>query len=71
MRDLIELAHSINKDLSPRQRRTELCDLLLEELKTLTGADLEPYLSEFVFDTIMPGTKIVLRFPIGSHIFKC
>lgn len=71
MRDLIELAHSTNKDLSPRQRRTELCDLLLEELKTLIGADLEPYLSEFVFDTIAPGTKIVLRFPIGAHIFKC
>lgn len=71
MRDLVEMSHSIDKDLPLRQRRTELCNLLLGELKTLTGADLEPYLSEFVFDTIMPGTKVVLRFPIGAHIFKC
>lgn len=69
MRDLIELTNLIDRNLPPRERRAALCDLLLRELQTLKGRDLEPYLAGFVFDTVEPGTKIVLKFPIGTHVF--
>lgn len=69
MKDLIELANSINPDLPSMKRREEICNLILHELQTLKGRDLAPYLSEFVFDMVEPGTRIVLKFPIGAHIF--
>ncbi|MDO4327011.1 MAG: hypothetical protein Q4E24_13425 [bacterium] len=68
MRDLIELANSIDRDLAPKKRREVFCDLLLEELKTLKGRDLAPYLSEFVFDMVVPGTRVVLKFPVRAHV---
>jgi hypothetical protein len=69
MRDLIELSQSIDKSLTARERRERICDLLIGELQTLKGRDLAPYLSEFVFEMVEPGTKIVLKFPLGAHIF--
>lgn len=41
-----------------------ICDALLEDLRSIKGRDLAPYLLECVFDTIEPGTRIVLKFPI-------
>lgn len=69
MKDLIQQAAKIDRSLSPKKRREELCDLLLTELQTLKGKDLAPYLSEFAFDIIQPGTRVVLKFPIGAPIF--
>ena len=70
MRDLIEMANTIDKSLSDRERREKFCDLLLEEFRTLKGKDLAPYLSEFVFDMVQPGTRITLKFPIGTHVIN-
>ena len=69
MRDLIELANSVSRELPEKKQKEEFCDLFLKELGTLKGMDLAPYLSEFVFDMIEPGTRIVLKFPIGAHVF--
>lgn len=69
MRDLVEIANSISTDLLPEKRREEFCNIFLQELQTLKGKDLAPYLSEFVFDMIEPGTRVVLKFPIGAHVF--
>lgn len=68
MRDLVELVNSVDKNLPSNIRRDKICELLLQELQTLKGSDLSPYLSEFVFDMVQPGTRIVLKFPIGTHI---
>lgn len=70
MRDFVELANSIDPNLSLKDRRVKFCDLFLEELQTLRGRDLEKCLEECVFDLMMPGTRIVLRFPLGSHVFN-
>lgn len=69
MKDLIGQALEIDRNLSEKERKEKLCSILLAELRTLKGKELVPYLSEFVLDTVNPGTKIVLRFPIGTHIF--
>ena len=68
MRDLVEMANSIDKTLPERARREKFCDLLLEEFSKLKGKDLAPYLTEFVFDMVQPGTRITLKFPVGTHI---
>jgi len=70
MKDFVELANSIDPNLPLKERRVKFCDLFLEELRTLRGRDLEMCLEECVFDLMMPGTKIVLRFPLGSHVFN-
>lgn len=72
MRDLYEMALQVETDygeLPKRKKKEILCDLLLEELKSLKGRELAPYLSELVFDMVEPGTRIVLKFPVGSYIF--
>lgn len=69
MRDLVEIANSISTDLPPAKRREEFCDIFLQELQTLKGRDLAPYLSEFVFDMVEPGTRVILKFPIGAQVF--
>lgn len=70
MRNLAMLAETIDQTLPEYERRVRLCDLLLKELGTLKGRDLEPYLSEFVFDMVVPGTVICLKFPTESHVFN-
>ena len=70
MTDLVTLAKSIDPNLPEEARRVKFCDLFLEELKTLRGRDLEKCLEECVFDLMMPGTRMVLRFPVGSHVFN-
>lgn len=70
MRDLTELADSIDGRLSHQNRKIALCKLLLEELKTLEGKDLAPYLSDFIYDMVKHETKIVLRFPDDAPIFE-
>ena len=70
MKDLVMMASMIDKNLSEHERRVRLCELLLEELGTLKGRDLEPYLSEFVFDMVVPGTVIRLKFPVEAHVFN-
>ncbi|WP_313583968.1 hypothetical protein [Lacrimispora sp.] len=69
MRDLVELATSVDPNLPLGKWREEVCDLLLQELQTLKGKDLAPYLSEFAFDMREPGTRIILKFPIEAHVF--
>lgn len=69
MRDIVELANSVNMNLSEMERREKFCDLLLEEAKTLKGRDLAFYLSEFVFDFVNPGVRLTLKFPVRTHIF--
>lgn len=68
-RDLIELVNSVSTDLPDEKRHEEICNLILKEFQTLEGKDLAPYLSELVFDMIEPGTRIVLKFPVGAHVF--
>lgn len=69
MRDIVELANSVDRNLPEMQRREKFCDLLLEEAKTLKGRDLAHYLSEFVFDLVVPGVRLTLKFPVSTHIF--
>ena len=69
MRDLVMLASTIDPDLPEYERRIKLCELLLTELGTLKGRDLAPYLSDFSFDMVMPGTVICLKFPVEAHVF--
>lgn len=70
MKDLVELANSIDPNLPVLERRIKFCELFLDELKNLQGRDLEICLDECVFDLMMPGTRVVLRFPVGSHVFN-
>ena len=69
MKDLIELANLIDRELPEKEQKEEFCDLFLKELGTLKGTDLAPSLSECVFDMDVPGTMIVLKFPVGAHVF--
>lgn len=69
MRDIIELANSVDRNLPEMKRREKFCDLLLEEAKTLKGRDLAYYLSECVIDLVVPGVRLTLKFPTGTHIF--
>lgn len=68
MRDYVELASSIDPDLPEMRKKAIVCDALLEDLKNLKGRDLAPYLSECTFDVADPGTRFVLKFPVGTHI---
>lgn len=70
MKDLVAMANSIDPNLSVKERRVKFCELFLEELKTLSARDLEKCLQECVFDLMMPGTRMILRFPAGSHVFN-
>lgn len=69
MKDILKIAASIDRNLPDSVIRERFCDLLLEEFKTLNGADLVPYLVDFSFDLVSPGTRIILKFPFGCHIF--
>lgn len=40
---------------------------MLEDLHNLKGRDLALYLLECAFDTVEPGTRFVLKFPLGLH----
>lgn len=64
MRDFVELASSIDSNLSVMKQREIVCDALLEDLQALEGKDLAPYLLECAFDVVEPGTRFVLKFPI-------
>ena len=68
MRDFVELASSIDQSLPIMKQKEIMCDALLEDLSSIKGRDLVPYLLECVFDTIEPGTRIVLKFPLRTHI---
>ncbi len=70
VRDYVELANSLDPDLPNMKQREIVCDALLEDLKNLKGKDLAPYLSECVFDMVEPGTRFVLKFPVGTHIIN-
>ena len=70
MKDLVELANSIDPNLPVLERRIKFCELFLDELKNLQGRDLEICLDECVFDLMMPGTRVVLRFTVGSQVFN-
>lgn len=67
MRDFVKLASTIN-DLPEAKQREIICDVLLEDLQTLKGRDLAPYLLECAFDVVGPGMRFVLKFPMGLHI---
>lgn len=69
MRDIVELANSVDRNLPEMKRREKFCDLLLEEARSLKGRDLAYYLSEFVFDFVVPGVRLTLKFPVSTHIF--
>lgn len=66
-RDYIELANSIDRKLPVIRQKEIVCDALLEDLHNLKGRDLIPYLLECAFDTVEPGTRFVLKFPLGLH----
>lgn len=67
MQDFVKLAHTIDGMPAMKQREI-VCDALLKDLQTLKGRDLAPYLLECTFDVVEPGTRFVLKFPMGSHI---
>lgn len=69
MKDLFALANSVSTDLPESIRREKICDLILQELRTLTGAELRNYLTDFSFDMILPGTRLEIKFPMGTPIF--
>ena len=69
LKDLVELANSINRGLPEKEQREKFCDLLLQEFQKLKGRDLAPYLSECYLNLLQPGEVLTLRFPIGAHIF--
>ncbi len=66
-RDYIELVNSIDRKLPVIRQKEIVCDALLEDLHNLKGRDLAPYLLECAFDTVEPGTRFVLKFPLGLH----
>lgn len=69
MKSLIELANSIDRELPEMKQREKFCDSLLQELQTLKGRDLAPYLSKCYFDRLQPGEVLILKFPVGAHVF--
>ncbi len=69
MKDLVELANSINHELPEKEQKEKFFDLLLQEFQKLKGRDVAPYLSECYFDMVHPGEVLIFRFPMGAHIF--
>ncbi len=68
MRDFVELVNSVDPKLPVIRQKEVVCDALLEDLQALRGRDLAPCLLECAFDTVEPGLRIVLKFPLGTHI---
>lgn len=70
IRDLVELAGLINSKLSEQEQKEAFCDFLLQDMRTLKGRDLSPYLSECFFDKSHGVEVLTFRFPMGAHIFN-
>ncbi len=67
MQDFAKLANAVI-GLPEMKQREIICNALLEDLQTLKGRDLAPYLLDCTFDMVEPGTRFVLKFPMGTHI---
>lgn len=70
MRDLVGLAGLINSNLSEQEQKEAFCDLLLQDMRTMKGTDLAPYLSECFFDKPHEVEILVFRFPMDAHVFN-
>lgn len=69
MIDPVKIFSNINDNSDKMKTKESFCELLIEELTKIKGKDLAPYLSDVVLDKKSQTTKVILAFPIISHVF--
>lgn len=70
MKDFVEIANMVDHSLPENEQKVMLCDLLLQELTKIQGKDLVPYLVDFSIDLRQPAQRLLIRFPMDSHVFN-